>query len=301
MPPRANLPAKIANVAALQRGSLIYAQFAVPARTTEGLPIRTALSFDLRAGPATAPFALDQWLSQAQEFRGVVRGGYVQYQIPIDAWAGREIYLAARAIGANGKDAGWSPVATVNVVPPPAPPQNLDAGSVPQGVRLTWTGAPGDFRVYRRGPGESGFTRMADVHEESWTDTTAEFGKPYAYGVQRILKPAEGKEAESDFVEKSFTPVDTFPPAAPGGLHATVAPGSIEVSWQQNTEPDLAGYRVYRAVGSGPFERIAEVSQIPAYSDHAVEAGKTYRYTVTAFDRSNNESDRSVSVEVTMQ
>jgi hypothetical protein len=301
MPPRTNIPTRITDLVALQRGSFLYAQFSVPTRTTEGIPIHTGLTFDLRAGPGVTPFALDQWLARAQKFPAVVQGGLVTYKIPTDPWVGKEVFLAARAIGANGKDAGWSNFAIVPVVSPPAVPQNLSAESVPQGAHLTWSGAPGDFRIYRRGPGEPAPSRMADVHEESWTDSTAEFGKPYAYAVQRIEKLEGGKEAESDPVEKTFTPVDTFPPAAPTGLHATIAPGSIEITWQQNTEPDLAGYRVYRAIGSGPFERIAQVSEIPSYSDHAVEAGKSYRYTVSAIDRSNNESDRSAEITVTMQ
>ena len=42
--------------------------------------------------------------------------------------------------------------------------------------------------------------------------------------------------------------------------------------------------------------RSGETSVVPAYSDRAVEAGKTYRYQVAAFDRAGNESARSVAV-----
>jgi len=301
MAPRANVPAKITDLAALQRGPLIYAQFSAPTRTTEGVLIHTPLTFDLRAGPGLDPFNLNRWLAQAQRFEPAsVSGGFVAYQIPAAAWTGKDILMSARAIGENGKDAGWSAIVTVSVLAPPAKPQNLDAEATAQGVRLTWSGPSGDFRVFRRSSGPAGVTRLADVTEESWTDTTSEFGKPYTYIVQRIVKTAGGKEAESDFVQTDITPKDTFPPAAPTGLRASVAPGSIEITWQENTEPDLAGYRLYRAIGSGPFERIAEISQIPSYSDYAVEAGKTYRYAVTAFDQSANESDRSEPVEVTM-
>jgi fibronectin type 3 domain-containing protein len=85
----------------------------------------------------------------------------------------------------------------------------------------------------------------------------------------------------------------------PGGLHAAAAPNSIELAWERNTEPDLAGYRLYRAAADGAFEKIAEVSQVPSYSDHKVEHGKTYRYAVSAVDQSGNESARSAVVEVT--
>ncbi len=42
----------------------------------------------------------------------------------------------------------------------------------------------------------------------------------------------------------------------------------------------------------GAFEKVADVSQIPSWSDRGVEPGKTYRYTVTAVDQAGNESPR---------
>jgi fibronectin type 3 domain-containing protein len=84
----------------------------------------------------------------------------------------------------------------------------------------------------------------------------------------------------------------------PGGLHASAAPGSIELNWERNTEPDLNGYRIYRATGAGEFEKLADVSVAPSYSDRAVEAGKTYRYAVASLDRTGNESARSAVAEV---
>jgi fibronectin type 3 domain-containing protein len=108
-----------------------------------------------------------------------------------------------------------------------------------------------------------------------------------------------GKEAESEIGEPvALTPVDTFPPAVPANLRAAAAPASIELAWDRDTEADLAGYRVYRAEGSGEFARVAEVSQIPTYSDSSIEHGKTYRYAVSAVDQAGNESRRSEPVEV---
>ena len=53
-----------------------------------------------------------------------------------------------------------------------------------------------------------------------------------------------------------LTDTDTFtftvsasdpPPAAPTGLSATRGNGSVSLAWNANTEPDLAGYRVFRS------------------------------------------------------
>jgi hypothetical protein len=300
--PRANIPGKITDLLVLQRGPTIYIQFSPPPRTTEGIAITTPLELEVAAGPGITPLDIQTWAARGQKFTPTVEGGLAKLEIPASPWVGREMLFSARAVGMNRKDSGWSsPPVVLPVVAPPAAPENLEAQPTAQGVRLTWTGAPGMFRVYRMGPGEKTFSRMADVEQNSWTDPSIEFGKPYDYLVQRIVKLEGGREAESVLTaEKSITPKKTFPPAIPTGLHAAAAPGSIEIAWNQNTEPDLEGYRVYRAVGDGPFQRIAEVSQIPAYSDHAVEAGKKYRYAVSAFDPFNNESERSAAVEVVM-
>ena len=300
--PRANVPAKITDLAAVQRGSVLWVQFLLPPRTTEGIAITSPLDLDLRVGPGMEPFDLQKWLAQAEKFSQTLRGGVAIFKMPAAQWAGKEVLVAAKAIGINGKDAGWSPFVTVPIVAPPAAPQDVKVENTAQGASVSWSGAPGVFRILRKGPGEQSYTRMTDATQAPWTDTSTEFGKHYAYLVQRIEKLPGGKEAESDpAAEAAVDTVDKFPPTAPTGLHTTLAPGSIEITWAQNTESDLAGYRVYRSVNGAPFERIAEVSQIPAYSDHAVEAGKTYRYSVSAVDQSNNESGRSTPVEVAMQ
>src|ERR1035438_4284229 len=54
--PLANIPATVTDLDAIQRGSNLIAHFTVPALTTEGLPIRGALDFDLRAGDADVWF-----------------------------------------------------------------------------------------------------------------------------------------------------------------------------------------------------------------------------------------------------
>ena len=169
-------------------------------------------------------------------------------------------------------------------------------------MRLTWQGDGGDFLVLRRAGDETGFSQIGESHAPEFVDHTAEFGKPYRYQVQRIVRLSNNRLAESDLSpEVSLTPIDIFPPGAPTGLHAVPAPGSIELAWDQNPEPDVAGYHIYRAAPGGAFVRLTETGPVPAYSDHLVESGKTYRYTVAAVDRAGNESARSAEAEATAQ
>jgi hypothetical protein len=94
--------------------------------------------------------------------------------------------------------------------------------------------------------------RMSDVAANTWTDPSTEYGEPYRYVVLRIVKLDDRREAESEpSAEFAITPVDTFPPAAPADLRAAAGPESIELAWGRSTAPDLAAYRIYRAVDGG--------------------------------------------------
>jgi fibronectin type 3 domain-containing protein len=268
------------------------------------MQIKPPLKLDLRIGDATpAPFRDGEWAAHAQLVPpGPVEKGIATYEIPSAQWTGKDVTIAVRAVGGNGKESTWSAIEALPVVAPPQKPAAPKLESTAEGVRLTWEGAAGDYRIYRRQGEEKAFARVGDVQRTEWTDRTSEFGTPYVYMVQRIVKLGANREAESDPSEElPITPKDTFQPAAPTGLRASPAAASVELSWERNAEPDLAGYRIYRAIPGGAFEKIAEVSQVPSYSDRTVEHARQYRYTVTAFDKSGNESPQSAIAEVSLQ
>jgi hypothetical protein len=310
LPPLANIPARVSDLAAMQRGGRIIVQFTVPARTTEGHPI-PPLRLDLRAGPADR-FAEDQWAAGARQIPpDAMAGGCnakagqeacptARYEIPAADWTGKEVIFGVRAVAGNGKKSGWSNFVVVPVVTAPEKPGAIVPASTQQGVRLTWQARGTDFRIFRK-TGDGDYAPAANVQNPDWTDTATEFGKRYAYVVQSIVKLDNGKEAESELSdEASIIPRDIFPPAAPKGVQGSSAPNSIELNWERNGEDDLNGYRVYRAEGSRALEKIADISAVPSYSDRRVEHGKTYRYAITAMDQAGNESPRSAPVEVAM-
>jgi hypothetical protein len=67
---------------------------------------------------------------------------------------------------------------------------------------------------------------------------------------------------------------------------------SAILTWNANTESDLAGYKVYRATGSGAYG--APIATIPAgtvtYSATGLQPGTTYFFVITAYDNAGNES-----------
>lgn len=85
---------------------------------------------------------------------------------------------------------------------------------------------------------------------------------------------------------------DSTPPSAPTGLNATaVSSSEIDLDWDNNSEPDLSHYKVYRSTTSGgSYIRIASRVRSNAYSDTGLAGGTTYYYVVTAVDTSKNES-----------
>jgi len=95
---------------------------------------------------------------------------------------------------------------------------------------------------------------------------------------------------------------DVFPPAVPAGL-AAVADAqakAIDLSWAPNTEPDLAGYVVYRrdVTAGAALARISGKALVvpPSFSDATVVAGHRYAYAVSAVDADGNESARAGEV-----
>ena len=300
LPPLANIPPKVSDLAARQRGGRIIVQFTVPAKTTEGHPIPPPLRLDLRAGTAD-PFEENRWAAGARQIPpGAIANGLARYEIPAADWTGKEVIFGVRAVAGNGKQSGWSNFVVVPVVTPPEKPGGIAPTVTQQGVRLTWQARGTDFRVFRKTE-DGGYTPVANVQTPEWTDTATEFGKRYTYMVQTIAKLDNRKQAESELSdEASIVPRDIFPPAAPKGVKGSSAPNSIELNWERNTEEDLNGYRVYRGEGNGALEKIADVSVVPSYSDRKVEHGKTYRYAIAAVDQAGNESPRSAPIEVAM-
>ncbi len=300
LPPLLRIPQRVDDLAAEQRGSVILVQFTVPALTTEGALLREPPTLDLRAGPGPAPWDQEAWAAQAQRLGpGPVEGGRARYQLPAAQWAGQEIVFGVRVIGANGRDAGWSNFATVAVVPPLDAPRELRAESVPAGLRLVWNAKAPLFRIFRRGPDEKVFAPAAEVAETSWVDTAAAPGSTYEYRIVAVQKTSTGEARSEPSEVLRAVPVDRSPPAAPAGLRAVASTATIELAWERNPEPDLVGYRVYRAASEGEFQPLAETGQNPSYSDQDVQSGKPYRYAVQAIDAGGNESPLSPPVAIT--
>jgi fibronectin type 3 domain-containing protein len=89
-------------------------------------------------------------------------------------------------------------------------------------------------------------------------------------------------------------------PTAPTGLSATSVSGAVYLDWNDNSENDLASYKVYRGTTSGTYDLtpIATGLTQSQYSDTSAVNGTTYSYVVSAEDNDNLEGANSAEASV---
>ena len=203
----------------------------------------------------------------------------------------------------------------VSIVPLPvaAPPDGLTAVARPQGVVLTWE-APkaaaigqaepviAGYNVYRGDAASREFGNPVNqtlVEGTSYTDVPSYGDHQYRVTAVAAAGPPRLESDPSPPVTVEF--LDRVPPPAPASISALVETAAVRLVWDAVEAPDLWGYRLYRTEGAGQ-RKLVEVGQVPLvhtppttstnYRDDKVQVGISYRYEVTAVDRTGNESPR---------
>ncbi|MCL6543839.1 MAG: hypothetical protein K6T61_01305 [Bryobacteraceae bacterium] len=304
-PPALKIPARVTDLAATQVEDRIRIRFTVPELTLDGVMLRRG-KVDLRAGPyAASPFDAEAWAAQAKALdAGEFKTGPYELDVPAAGWAGQEVLFRVRLLNERLRAGEWSDFVTLHVVAPLERPFGVKAEAVPEGVRVSWEGPRKPeglmFRVLRRAGQQPEASPAATVNGLEWNDTNTRYGETYSYAVVAALEAGNARAQSAASESVTIVPVDRFAPTVPKGLTALAAPASIELSWDPNSEPDLAGYFVYRAAGEGEFARLVGPLPAPHYSDKEVQTGVRYRYAVSAVDQAGNESARSRSAEASL-
>jgi len=333
------IPARITDLAAVERGDAALLTFTPPAKSTEGKPLAARPDVEiLRAfGPLGAKAPAAGALDVVATLPGAVlethvESGHVVFRdhLPPEEIArhdGAPVFYAVRARVSKRAASEDSNVASFLAHPGPSPVEELHATVVEAGVQLDWAapttatgGAPlaslAGFRVYRAepAPAPAGSARsnepvfLANAPTLAFLDTQIEWGRTYIYTVRSVAQYGADSVESADSPPVQVTPKDIFPPAPPLDLVAVyvpaagAAPAAVELSWAISPEPDAAGYYLYRSSeGEAKAQRITPaLLPTPAFRDISLVLGARYTYTVTAVDRAGNESPPSAPVSVSI-
>ena len=134
----------------------------------------------------------------------------------------------------------------------------------------------------------------------SYSDRRIEFGRERCYAI-RLVDGVGASEVRSPASRTMCVAlVDTFSPAAPTGVTAIGDEGVISLVWNENTEPDIAGYLVLRGPATGETLQVLTLDPIEetTYRDTDVQSGERYVYAVQAVDTASpaNVSPQSAPV-----
>jgi fibronectin type 3 domain-containing protein len=134
-----------------------------------------------------------------------------------------------------------------------------------------------EYRIYRgTSPGGETLLTSAPANVTSFADGGLTNGTTYFYEVSAVNARGEGPRSS----EVSATPGLPSPPA----LVATPANGSVVLSWTPAADGGVpvTGYRMYRALQSGPEALVATLGNVTSYLDTTVANGAFYSYRVSA-------------------
>jgi hypothetical protein len=325
LPPSAEIPKFVGDLKAQRKGATVTLTWTTPTETSDGELIR-------KTGKMLVQRALSSGSSSELQFQTISelplkptlnegRGDQATAKDTLtDTLRSGSAEFAVYSIlaqGRNGKSFGLPNRASVSLAPDLAPPHKVSANPVPAGIMINWDEfAPPEnhsrlqtkyaYKIMRRllGANEAVPVKQLDAGNQgmSFVDTGIEWEKSYQYWITPVTLWQDGnRKGEIEGDDSPTVEVlahDSFPPAAPTGLQAvfTAMPQNsfIDLTWTANTEPDLAGYNVYRHSGNEPPVKItSDLVKTPRFPDPNIEPGRKYFYSVTAVDLRGNESGKS--------
>jgi len=192
----------------------------------------------------------------------------------------------------------------LDLAPPPFP-TDLSITQIGNGaVSLTWAPVSAQdlkgYYVYWQGGAVIDTLKANRIFTSASgiTISDLDYETTYVFAVSSI--DLSGNESRLS-VNRSGKPYNTTPPLPPSGVDLVaenIEYPKITLYWSENTEPDIAYYRVYRADSTSGFDDkqppVATVSQQSHFTDTSIAVGAAYYYRITAVDKGGWESAPSV-------
>ncbi len=324
-PPRVERPARVTDLAITQIGPSFEIRFTLPQLAEDGERLTKPLEVDLLravvpAGQTAQPGEnLQPWVSwQAGDLSRSAPGQNFVSRARLsdkefDQWRGVTFQFALRGLtrGFHNRpiESETSNAVTITLLDVSEAVKDLRVTTTEKALELRWglpertlanrplTGLSG-YRIYRSTKGAAGpFEIAGESSSNAYDDRDFVFGRTYFYRVRAVFRENKQTAESEDSQTVEVIPKDTFPPAAPTGVTAAYAQGVVDLIWTANTEPDLAGYNVYRSEKGASTVRLNRgLIKTPLFRDPSVQPGREYLYRVTAVDLAGNESPASADV-----
>src|SRR5580704_14890140 len=109
--PALNIPTRVTDLTAVERGDRIEINFTIPPLTTEGLAIKEIGGVELRVGPIPGTaFNLSNWANAANrvDLQPPEKPGPVHAESPVRGFVGKDLVVAVRVANAKGRNSEWS-------------------------------------------------------------------------------------------------------------------------------------------------------------------------------------------------
>jgi Fibronectin type III domain len=319
-PPRVEQPETIKDLAVIQVGQTLHLTFTLPVNATDGEELTKPLEavvYRTVTSPQSKPGAEftagTPWLSlNADDVQRATRGERLVDSIKLPEAEFKQdvgqVYTIAvktltRGFRHRPVESRFSNSVRLSVLDVSGPPRDLAIKPTEKSLVLSWA-APDEtllggkvqslagYRVYAaQDHAAVEFHAAGETAHTTFAFAPFKFGDLYKFKVRALFRQGNWTAESADSEVREIQPSDVFPPAAPSGITGIHSAAGVELVWTPNTEPDLAGYNVYRMNPEGSFVKLnGRLLPTPFFTDHDIQPDQTYVYRVTAVDLSGNES-----------
>jgi len=288
LPPFIRVPEPVSDLAARQNGQNLVLTWTNPAKNIDGSAADDLARVQIFSNNAVIGTVNVNAPGRAQS-----------YQIPLGSAPGPERSFSVQLETSRGKLSRISNSASVTPVEVPGRVIALRALVDQRRITLQWDRPQvhpelaNAYLVNRIDPAEE----PQVVSDTRYEDSRYQPGRSYSYQVTALRNVQGGTVPGIEPAAITVISEDKTPPQVPTGLDIVPSDTGAFLSWNDNSEEDLAGYRVFRSESAnGTFRPITErLNPTTGFFDPGYRPG--VYYSVSAVDEFGNESARSAPLQ----
>jgi len=243
--------------------------------------------------------------TSSHDYSHIYDVGNTTSYVATDLTKGVEYFFAVTAYDTANNESEYSEEVSAIVMEKDTVPPNqpIITGHTIDGLKITifWqANNEADLVGYRVYYGTSSGTYQNEMdvrNSTSYTtpDLTVDINYYFA------VKAYDTNNNESAYSNEYFVKVpynDNESPSVPAISNYDIIENKVYLTWNANTESDLAGYKIYYGTTSNTYDVTTDVGKVTNYITPELSPGSTYYFAVTAYDTANNESNYSAEINV---